>query len=145
MKSNSISKELLISFTDFASVTAMLILKRFNIYSGTNGSGIRACTLDLLIARNSGFSFIFIFCALALALAVGAALSFLLKRVKIGILMSCLISLCETAVMFFVIFRQTGRSGELISVNAEVFFSVLLSFASCFLPLSLFSETINND
>lgn len=140
MKSVNILKSILTSFTNIAGVAAMIAFKQFIIFGGEQNREIRASALDLFINRSSEFPFIGLFSALALALTVASLISFLIKKYKAGVLLSCLITVCETAVVFLVIFGLASKNGGYIFVNGGVFLPLILSFASCLLPLSLFPE-----
>ncbi len=140
MKSVNIFKSLLTSLTNIAGVAAMIAFKQFNILGEGQNREIRASALDLFINRSGEFPFLGLFSALALSLTVASLISFLIKKYKAGVLLSCLITVCETAVVFLVIFGLASKNGGYIFVNGGVFLPLILSFASCLLPLSLFPK-----
>lgn len=140
MKSGNFLKSFLTSFTNILGVAAMLVFKQFNIFGEAQNQEIRASALDLVLNRSGEFPFIGLFSTLALALTFASLISFLIKKYKAGILLSSLITVCETAVVFLVIFGLAAKNGGYIFVNSGVFLPLLLSFASCLLPLSLFPK-----
>lgn len=140
MRSVNIFKSFLVSLTNILGVAAMILFKQFNIFGEAQSQEVRASAVDLFINRNSEFPIIGLFCVLALVLAFASLISFLIKKVKAGILLSCLITICETAVVFLIIFGFASKNGGYIFVNGGVFLPLILSFASCLLPLSLYPK-----
>lgn len=140
MKSVNILKSLLVSLTNILGVAAMIAFKQFNIFGEDQNQEVRASVLDLFMNRSGEFPFIGLFSALAVVLTVASLISFLIKKVKAGILLSSFITVCETAVVFMVIFGLAAKNGSYIFVNGGVFLPMILSFASCLLPLSLYPK-----
>ncbi len=143
MKSVDFLKSFIVSLTNITGVAAMLLFKQFNIFVESQARQIKASAVDLFINRSGEFSFMGLFFALASALTVASLISFLIKKVKAGIVLSCLITVCETSVVFLVIFAPALKNGDCIFVNGGVFLPMLLSFASCLLPLSLFPKKVD--